>query len=141
MFYPYYKSLKDRITGQVSDVKDIQKYNDQYSGSNLTPCNVLIEFPTFVPTPYVSKTTRKLTSVDICLHLVSKIISDKDGYVPDDQYKAHDEVGDDIITAVNEHQLVYLAENLGRPLQVTGYHEAVKVKGWLVTKIFLKTKE
>ena len=140
MFYPYYKSLKDRLTDQVAALKDIQKYNDQYSGSNLTACVALIEFPDTVPDPYISKTTRRM-SITMVVHIVSKIMSDIDGFIPDEQYKDHDEVIDTAVTALKEYQLTYNSANLSRPLQITGYQEVGKYRGWFVTKIFLSTKD
>lgn len=140
MFYNYYSAIKARLADQISDLKDIQKYNDQYSGSNLTAEFALIEFPDMVSTPYISKSSQR-ASVSICIHLVSKIMSDKDNHVPDEQYQTHDELADDVITALKEHQLLLDDTALARPLQLTGYQEVSKVRGWLITKIFFQTKE
>jgi hypothetical protein len=140
MFYPYYKSLKDRLTDQVKALKDIQKYNDQYSGSNLSECVALIEFPDQLPMPYISKTTQRI-SISMVVHIVSKIMSDIDGVIPDEQYKEHDDLIDDVVTALKEYQLTYASANLSRPLQITGYQEVGKYRGWFVTKIFLSTKD
>jgi hypothetical protein len=140
MFYPYYSAIKSRLIDQVETIQDVQKFNDQYSGSNLSEVVALIEFPDRVATPYVSKTTQR-ASVDICVHLVSKVVSDKDNYVPDEQYKTHDDLVDSVATALREYQLVYDEASLAKPLQVTGYQELTKVRGWLITKIFLATKD
>ncbi len=139
MFYPYYSAVKARLADQVTSLKDIQKFNDQYSGSNLSACVALIEFPDMVPDPYISKTTQRM-SITMVVHIVSKIMSDKDGFVPDDQYLQHDQVADAVNTAIKEYQLVYDDENLGRPVQITGYQDNVKVRGWLVTKIFINIR-
>ena len=139
MFYPYYSSLKARLLDQVEALKDIQKFNDQYSGGNLSECVALLEFPETVNTPYITKTTQRET-VPMCIHIVSKIMSDKDGYVTDEQYLQHDQVADAVNTAIKEYQLVYAGENLARPVQITGYQDNVKVRGWLVTKIFINIR-
>lgn len=140
MFYPYYKSLKDRLTDQVESIKDIQKYNDQYSGSNLSECVALIEFPDQLPMPYISKTTQRM-SISMVVHIVSKIMSDIDGVIPDEQYQEHDAVIDSVVTALKEYQLTFNSSPLSRPLQVTGFQEVGKYRGWFVTKIFLAAKD
>ncbi len=140
MFYPYYSALKSRLIDQVAALKDVQKYNDQYSGSNLTECVALIEFPDQVPVPYITKTTQRM-SISMVVHIVSKIMSDVDGVIPDDQYQEHDELIDDVVTALKEYQLQYNGSSISRPLQVIGYQEVGKYRGWFVTKIFLSTKD
>lgn len=140
MFYPYYSALKSRLTNQVEALKDIQKYNDQYSGSNLSECVALIEFPDQLPMPYISKTTQRM-SISMVVHIVSKIMSDIDGTIPDEQYLEHDQVIDQVVAALKEYQLTYDGSSLSRPLQVTGFQEVGKYRGWFVTKIFLSTKD
>ena len=140
MFYPHYKSIKDRLTSQVSALKDIQWFNEQYDSPALSECLAFIEFPDMVPVPSISKTTQR-ESIAVCVHILNKILSDKDGYVPDAQVLTHDAVADSAETALKNYQLTYNGSPLGRPLQLTGFLVQHKSKGWLVTKIFFSTTQ
>ncbi|OGX23344.1 MAG: hypothetical protein A3K54_00060 [Omnitrophica WOR_2 bacterium RBG_13_44_8] len=140
MFYPFYKSIKDRIASQVKDLKDTQWFNDQYSSIIHAEPIVFIEFPDIVNEQWISKETSR-AAIPVTIHVVSKSMADNDASISDAQVKDHDDLAVLVRDALKAYQLTYAGSSLGSKLQLTGYQAAHQYKGWLVVKLFFTTKQ
>ena len=141
MFYPFYKSIKDRLSDQVPGFKDIQWFNDQYSSGRIHAEPIaFIEFPDTINISGISKQSERST-IPITIHVVSKAMGENDASISDKQIQDHDLQADSVKTALDAYQLTYLGQSLGTKLQQTGFRAGHEYKGWLVTKIFYTTKQ
>lgn len=153
MYYELYKSIKQQIAdslglvidpdnGQVSGsvpngIQDIQWFNAQYEGIiHIAPC-VYVEFSPLV----INRQTKQTNTTDISirLHIVSEVVSESDGCIPDDDVFQHESLGHQVLDAVEDKPLMFLEEET-RPLRLAGWTHHHKYNGWMVTLIDLKTK-
>jgi hypothetical protein len=140
MFYPFYKSIKDRIADQVKAMKDTQWFNDQYSSTIHAEPITFIEFPEIINFKGISKETDR-SEISVTIHVVSKAMADNDASISDTQVKEHDDLAILVRDSLKSYQLTYGGSSLGTKLQLTGYQAAHQYKGWLVIKIFYTTKQ
>jgi len=141
MFYPFYKSIKDRITSQVTSFKDVQWFNDQYSSGRIhAEPIVFIEFPDIISISGISKNTDR-SVVPVTIHVVSKAMGENDASISDKQLQAHDLLADGVRAVLDNYPLTYQDQPFGDRLKPTGYRAAHEYKGWLVAKIFYSVKE
>lgn len=153
MYYELYKSIKQQIadslgliidpengqiTGSVPDgIQDIQWFNAQYDGViHIAPC-VFVEFSPLV----INRQTKQTNTTDISvrLHIVSEVVSESDGCIPDIDVFQHETLGHQVLDAVEDKPLMFLGEET-RPLRLVGWTHHHKYNGWMVTLIDLKTK-
>jgi hypothetical protein len=139
MYYPLYKAIKDRLVTELPDLKDVQWFNNQYAGVIHAEPIALIEFPSPVPVLEISKQTSRAT-IDVCVHIISKSMSDTDKSITDAQVKAHDDLGDAAVVALNNFAPVYDSLSAGSKLIYSGFESDHSYIGWLVTKLSFTTK-
>lgn len=140
MLFPIYKSVKERLAEQVSQLKDIALFNNQYAGLIHTEPLLLIEFPDAVDVTSVSKThNRSLTSIR--LHVISKGVSDADNTITDKQIEDHESLVSEVLSAAD---LFTPSDSdsisLSTKLQYIRYQKVNDYKGWLVTQLTFNLK-
>lgn len=140
MFYPLYKSIKDRLVNQVAALKDVQYFNNQYESSIHAEPIALIEFPVPVPVPEISKQTSR-AEFTIRIHVISKSVSDVDHSITDAQVKAHDDLTDSVITALKAYVPLYSGAAAGTILVLATAQSNQKNAGWLVTMVDFTTRK
>ncbi|MCD7838848.1 MAG: hypothetical protein LUG65_08050 [Clostridiales bacterium] len=153
MYYELYKSIKQLITdslhlnvdpdsGQVigstpGGIQDIQWFNNQYEGViHIAPC-LFIEFSPLVINRQTKQTNT--TDIGIRLHVVSEVVSESDGYIPDSDVLQHEKLAHQALDSVEDKPLTFLEEET-RSLRLSGWTHYHKYNGWMVTLIDLKTK-
>lgn len=153
MYFELYQSIKkivvagfgltlDPITGKVtapfgSELQDIQWFNNQYEGTILVAPVLFIEFAPLV----INRQTKQAATTDISirLHVVSRVVGDSDGDIPDTDVFRHESLAHRILSLLEDKPLSFLEEDT-RPLRLAGWEHHHKYKGWMVTLIDLKTK-
>lgn len=153
MYFELYQSVKklvaqgfgltlDADTGKVipspdAELQDIKWFNNQYEGTILTAPVLFIEFSPLV----INRRTKQTNTTDITirLHVVSKIVVDSDGDIPDTDVFRHESLAYRVLSLVEDVSLPFL-EGMTRSLRVAGWEHSYKYKGWMVTLIDLKTK-
>jgi hypothetical protein len=140
MLFPIYKSIKDRLASQVTDLKDIQWFNDQYAGIIHAEPIALIEFPDGLDIEAISKqSNRSLSSIRV--HVISKSVSDSDDTISDSQVEKHEILVALVIAALNYYTPVSdTSVALGSKLIHTQYRSVHDYNGWLVTWLTFTTK-
>jgi hypothetical protein len=140
MLFPLYKSVKTRLALQVSDLKSIQWFNNQYEGIIHAEPLVLVEFPDGLDINEISKTSSR-SDCSVRIHVISKSISDTDEDISDTQVETHDALVLAVTTALNHHTPLSEVEGpLGSKLIHTQYKIVHEYKGWLVTMLTFTTK-
>lgn len=139
MFYPHYKSIKNRLDDQVKILKDVQWFNEQYSSAIHGEMVAFIEFPDRVNVRGISKETNR-SEFAFTIHVVSRTLADNDSSISDAQVKDHDDLSILVRDALDTYQLSYNGSPLGSKLQLTGYQVAHQYKGKLVTRLYFSTK-
>lgn len=153
MFYELYQSIKNEIAsslglnvdpdnGRVGNddpegLQDIQWFNNQYEGTiHVAPC-LFVEFAPLV----INRQTKRsnTTGSGIRLHVVSVVLSESDGCVPDVDIRRHEALAHRVLEAVEDTRLAFMEEET-LPLRLTGWTHHHNYNGWMVTLIDLKTK-
>lgn len=153
MYYSLYQSIKkyvaealgltiDQTNGKVSNSKpkglqDIQWFNAQYEEIvHIVPA-LFIEFAPLVVNRQTKQTAT--TEISIRLHVVSQVLAESDGDIPDSDVEQHERLAHQILDSLEDRTLTFQEEET-RPLRLTGWTHHHKYKGWMVTLIDLKTK-
>lgn len=138
MFYPIYKAIKDRLAAQVSALKDVQLYNNNFENVIHVEPLGYIEFPDPVEIREISKESDRAT-LNFRVYLVSKVYSDIDGAISDGAIENHDDIADDIMEALSGYTPVITGEKWS--MIRAGYFQVVPDHyGWLVTQINFSTR-
>lgn len=140
MLYPHYKSIKGRLNAQVAGLKTIQWFNNQYAGIIHAEPLALIEFPDGMDVNAVSKNTYR-TELPIRIHVISRAVSDSDEVIGDNQIEAHDDLVNEVLTALKHFIPASADVVLSTALAHTRYQTVHEYKGWLVTWLTFTTKK
>ena len=140
MLYPIYKSIKARLQLQVTSLKDIQWFNNQYAGVIHAEPLALVEFRDELNIAEISKiTTRANCAINI--HVLSKAIGDSDGTITDNQVETHEALVAQVSTALRHWSPTSeLGAALGSAFIYTTHKIDHSYNGWLVTVITFTTK-
>jgi len=131
-----YQALKAALS-QVEDLEDVQWYNNQYEGIiNKAPV-VYVEFAPLEIDP-ISRMAGQ-TDIDIRLHVVTEVISEYEGDVPDTLVEQHHALADEVVEALEGFRLPF-GTDMTRRLELTAWTPEYKYNGWLVTVINMHTQ-
>lgn len=140
MLLPIYQSIKSHLKLQVTGLKDVQWFNNQYAGIIHVEPLALIEFPDVLDINEISKTTSR-ANCTIRVHVISKSITDSDDVISDSQVELHDALVLTITSALQHYApLTETDIPLGSKLIHTQYQIVHTYKGWLVTLLTFTTK-
>ncbi len=140
MFNPIYKSIKTRLKSQVTTLKDVVWYNNQYAGVFHAEPIALLEFPSELDINEISKSSSR-SNCAIQVHILSKSVGDADSTISDDQVEDHETLCQSVVTALRYHTpLSETGTKLGSSLLYTHHKINQGYKGWLVTILTFNTK-
>lgn len=132
MLYSITKSIRAELLKRVKELRDVQKFNNQYEGIIHAEPIAFIEYPDPIEVLPISKQTRR-ADIDVRIHIASKILSDVDGVIPDKQQLAHELMAlkaknylDGFLPSADCTQLIFRS-----------WQDVAEYKGWLVTWIDL----
>lgn len=117
----------------ITEVKLIDWFNDQYSGTLHTVPAIFIEFPDSL----VWKTLRgtfQSSNINVRIHLASKILPDLSGKLSKTLISEHEEIVDKIFYAISGYNDNYdSGEKLFESLRRTALERIQYLKGWFIT--------
>ena len=133
MLYQAYKKIKAQLMAELPNVKYIDWFNDQYSGTIHTAPAIFVEFPT----PLNLKTLRENfqeAPFSVRIHAVTKAHADQKKTIHDNKLQEHDILVEDVYKAMQRFHCNYddgkkLFTSLNR-FNLT-HHQYIK--GWLMT--------
>jgi len=135
MYNSMYQAVKSALA-QVDGLEDVQWYNNQYEGVIGIAPAVFVEFTPLEIEPIARMSGQ--TDIRIRLHVVSEVISEHEGDIPDTIVADHHALADDVIETIEGYCLPF-DNNATRPLELTNWTPEHKYNGWLVTLIDLTT--
>jgi len=131
-----YRALKTALD-PIEGLEDVQWYNNQYEGIIGVAPVVYVEFSPLTINQAVKLTGQ--TEIGVHLHVVTEVVSENEGDIPDSLVEQHHALADEVLEAVEGYRFPF-DDELTRPLQLVGWTPEYKYNGWLVTKINFKTK-
>lgn len=131
-----YQALKTALV-QVENLEDVQWYNNQYEGIiDIAPV-VYVEFAAIEIDPVARMSGQ--TDLGIQLHVVTEIVSEREGHIPDSVVEEHQVLAEEIVETLEGLCLPFMNETTA-PLELAGWNSENRYNGWLVTMINLTTK-
>lgn len=133
MFYPIYKAIKDRLAAQVTALRDVQLYNNNFENVIHVEPIAYIEFTDPVEIRDISKESERI-SLSLRVHVVSKVYSDVDGAIKDTAIEDHDEIADSVLASLSGFTPAVTGEKWTM-IRAGSFQVVPDHSGWLVTQV------
>jgi len=132
MYLQPYLKIEEKLNANVTGIKFIEWFNDQYAGTIHTAPAVFVEFPTELRFSTL-RGQFQTAPFTVRIHLASKIIPDQAKALDKTLIALHDEMTRDIYFALQGFGASYdtgnkMFESLGR----TALQQIQEMQGWLV---------
>ncbi len=133
MLLEAYRAIKNKLQTDIPELKLIDWFNDQYSGTIHTVPAVFIEFPNELNFKNARREFQ-ISKFKARIHLVTKALSDNSKHIKEELIQEHETLSQKIFYSLHQLWAMYEADKkLFDSLTRTTYQHYQYLKGWLIT--------